>query len=1304
MTTKRSSTATPGQRSISTFFAAFPASTPNGSAHSKKQIGRPSTTKQTRTPATDPSPLPAKPASADKSAHKDTTVYVQGSALKESAVGRRVQVYWDGEQTWFSGKVGEFDGHDKHLVLYDDGDEEWVDLTTDKIRLAPQTKTASGKQLKGRKRKQVLMSESDDSGGGESDPDSGSDWSQAGKQAASSDADNDDDDVSMADHSDDSPAPAGKGQSSSRKRAKPTPGQASKAAQSPSLPAKLPSRTPGTGGRPPTGKTSSLPAKPPNPSSAARDPAAKGQLTSKLERSSSTPLVEVVAGGTGRAIQNSDTERYAARAADKFTFLRPDRVMDARRRRPDHPDYDPSTLHIPDNWFKANKISEGQQQWWEFKARHFDSTMLFKMGKFYEMFEMDAHVGVEILGLIYMKGEQPHCGFPEKNYHHNAERLARAGLKVVVVEQTETPDQLRIRNEERKANKQNQIKVVNRELVAVLTQATLTDAEMLQAHPDAAYLLSITEQQIAKAEPGQEEHGAQQGLNDKSVRIGICAVDVATARILLGQWDDDEMRTGLRGHITALMPQEIILPKGKLSSTTSRVLRASLCNPRQHQLAPGDSFWDAATTLQEIDQAGYFKASQGQQGDMPPALHALVDARAACEAAVSALGGCINHLRTILLDKSILPVGQLELLPGCVGVLQDAPVASNTGPHFMALDGAALQNLEVLESSQGGRTGSLMGALDNCTTPAGKRLLSQWLCRPLLHIADIAARQNAVQDLISPECAEAVGAARKAFSGVGDLERSLARLNAAGLGGGMGRDAMKVVLYEDNAKRRVAAMIAGLRGLQTLNEAFKGFQAVLPALASGLLQQLLTPGKGLPELDGPLDALERATDWHEAAASGRAIPRPGVDKEYDDAEGRVKDKEADLAEYLDQIREQLGAGRDLCYVTVNKDVNLLEIPQALQKAVPQDFELMGQRKGFVRYMNPSLRSLVKQHADALETRELALTGILQGLLARFASQAGLWQKAVKAMSELDALMALAYAAQFGGDGAPMCRPTFLDPHALGASQPAHVFEAKALRHPAAGMGIASGGSFVPNDIQLGGEAPGFIVLTGPNMGGKSTLLRQVCLAALMAQVGAWVPADSLTLTPVDAIFVRMGAKDDVMSGQSTFFVELAETAAALNKATPASLVALDELGRGTATSDGAAIAAAVLEHLSAKTCCRGLFATHYHRLADAHEQDPKVAICHMGCSVEPGTDGGPEQVTFLYNLTNGACPKSYGVNVARLAGLPDEVINRAASFARQLEEQHDTCATLILSQDEQQRLCSLCQAAEQNRIGAELQA
>jgi DNA mismatch repair protein MSH6 len=178
------------------------------------------------------------------------------------------------------------------------------------------------------------------------------------------------------------------------------------------------------------------------------------------------------------------------------------------------------------------------------------------------------------------------------------------------------------------------------------------------------------------------------------------------------------------------------------------------------------------------------------------------------------------------------------------------------------------------------------------------------------------------------------------------------------------------------------------------------------------------------------------------------------------------------------------------------------------------------------------------------------------------------------------------------------------------------------------------------------------------------------LAAVAAQIGAWVPAESLELTPTDAVFVRMGARDRIMLGQSTFFVELSETAAALASATRYSLVALDELGRGTATTDGAAIAAAVLDHLAATVKCRGVFATHYHHISDSHAEDPAVAIKHMACAVTPAEDGGDgvDQVTFLYRLTEGACPKSYGVNVARLAGLPDVVVRRAAVVSQQAED------------------------------------
>lgn len=189
------------------------------------------------------------------------------------------------------------------------------------------------------------------------------------------------------------------------------------------------------------------------------------------------------------------------------------------------------------------------------------------------------------------------------------------------------------------------------------------------------------------------------------------------------------------------------------------------------------------------------------------------------------------------------------------------------------------------------------------------------------------------------------------------------------------------------------------------------------------------------------------------------------------------------------------------------------------------------------------------------------------------------------------------------------------------------------------------------------------------MGGKSTLLRQVCLAVILAQLGADVPAEEFEFSPVDRIFVRMGAKDHIMAGQSTFLVELLETASMLSSATRDSLVVLDELGRGTATSDGQAIAHAVLEHLAHETGCRGLFSTHYHHLATDFESDPSVGLYHMACKV--GTQiGGLEEVTFLYKLAQGTCPKSYGVNVARLAGMPDTILERAAKKSAEFESQY----------------------------------
>eukprot|EP00877_Chromochloris_zofingiensis_P003836 jgi/Chrzof1/13453/Cz07g33220.t1 len=609
-------------------------------------------------------------------------------------------------------------------------------------------------------------------------------------------------------------------------------------------------------------------------------------------------------------------------------------------------------------------------------------------------------------------------------------------------------------------------------------------------------------------------------------------------------------------------------------------------------------------------------------------------------------------------DTALLPHARYE-------ALEEGAAAGSDTPVSMFLNGAALENLDILENSAGGNAGTLLCLLDHCSTPFGRRRLRRWLVRPLFRVADIERRQDAIEDLLGPGV-DASGAARRQLAGMSDLERSLTRLSAAVAdgGGGIGREAAHVVLYEDNAKRRVKALVGAVRDLQALARALKCFQKC-DGLKSELLLALIDPTRWA-DMDSSLQELSDAADWGEAETSGRVVPSKGADEGFDAACEAVQAAEQALQEYLQHIRKQFRC-RDISYITLNKESHVLEVPDGVADAMGESFDMVGHRKGFRRYMTEELKELVKDLAAAQDMREKALGGILQILEQRFVAKKDLWSSAVEAVAVLDALMAVA-GATLHADG-NMCRPKMVEPSdgddADVSSGP--FFQAVQLRHPAGICG--KDGSFVPNDVSIGGAGgPRFLVLTGPNMGGKSTMLRQACLAVVLAQIGAWVPAESLTMFPMDALFVRMGARDHILSGQSTFFVELSETAAMLQRATARSLVALDELGRGTATLDGAAIAAAVLDHLAHQTGCCGLFATHYHQLAEAHDSDPTVSIMHMACAVaeetsEGTTQPGVQEVTFLYKLTPGSCPRSYGTNVAKLAGLPAAVVHRAGQIS-----------------------------------------
>ncbi len=234
----------------------------------------------------------------------------------------------------------------------------------------------------------------------------------------------------------------------------------------------------------------------------------------------------------------------------------------------------------------------------------------------------------------------------------------------------------------------------------------------------------------------------------------------------------------------------------------------------------------------------------------------------------------------------------------------------------------------------------------------------------------------------------------------------------------------------------------------------------------------------------------------------------------------------------------------------------------------------------------------------------------------------------------------------------------------------------------------SGADFIPNDINLGGDQPATVLLTGPNMGGKSTTLRQAGLAVVLAQVGSYVFADGCTMTPVDRIFTRIGANDDIVGGESTFMVELSETSTILKSATKNSLIIMDELGRGTSTFDGYSIAYATLKYIAEKISCRVMFSTHYHKLTQDFKDDPRVLLTHMDCFV----DEERKEVTFLYKMIPGVCPKSYGLNVAKMAGLKDTIVDRAEHVSSVFEE------TFLKKQEQVNKRTTVARLFQENSV------
>ncbi|KAK9731371.1 MutS family domain IV [Popillia japonica] len=465
----------------------------------------------------------------------------------------------------------------------------------------------------------------------------------------------------------------------------------------------------------------------------------------------------------------------------------------------------------------------------------------------------------------------------------------------------------------------------------------------------------------------------------------------------------------------------------------------------------------------------------------------------------------------------------------------------------------------------------------------------------------------------------------------------------------------RAVLYESKTyfKRKIMVLLNTVKGFETATEVTELFKE-----CESFLLRKITHNKpeGLfCDLTEPLQYFQ-TIDQKEAETHGKIIPQVGIDADYDKVEEVIQEINCELSTYLTQQSEYFKC--QVKYFGSDKKRFQLEVPANKCHKVNSEYIMEGTKKGsnpVNRYTTEKTKDLLARMIKAENTKADIIEDFSRRIFEKFNCWYEEWDQVVRCLAILDVLCSLAkYARTYSHD---VCLPTILP----FTDEP--FIKIEGGRHPC----IPNIDDYVPNDTKLGIDGkPAVLILTGPNMGGKSTLMRQVALIIAMAQIGSYVPASSCEMTLIDRIFTRLGAQDDIVSGQSTFFVEVSEASTILQHATKQSFVLLDELGRGTSTHDGNAIATAYMKKLLAINC-RVIYSTHYHTLVEHYSGRTDIQLGHMAYFIQDGEKSEEQAVIFLYKLESGACSNSYGFNVATLAGLPNNIIQAALKIAAKLE-------------------------------------
>jgi DNA mismatch repair protein MutS len=861
------------------------------------------------------------------------------------------------------------------------------------------------------------------------------------------------------------------------------------------------------------------------------------------------------------------------------------------------------------------------QQYHSVKKQHPSALLLFRLGDFYELFYDDAVVASRLLQITLTarnkeKGHAvPMCGVPYHAAENYIARLIRAGHKVAICEQMEVPGPGK--------------KIVRREVIRVLTPGTASGAGLVGAKENnylAAVARSAAAGVAAGAAAGTRGGGAGGGRGTEPM-VGLAFVDLSTGEFRATEFSGDKAEARLRDELGMLRPREVLLARAVT------LFPATL--PTEM-----DGLGAVETRLDEwVFEANYATRMLEQHFRVATLEGFGLNGHAQATAAAGALVHYLRETSAIAARTAEDSVTNPSLRPAGAGLEHLDRIAYYEQQDSMILDAVTARNLELVEPSLGDdASATLLKAIDETATGMGARLLRGWILRPEIRLEEIEDRLNAVGELKSRTVEREE--IHRTLEGILDLERLTSRIT---LGVATPRDLL--------ALRQSLEKIPPLRGLlEPLVTA-----AAAPGRRLGLLREQLD------EMTDVREMIARGiADDPPAVASDPGVIRRGFNAELDELHDITRQGRQIIASMEERERKRSGIAS--LKIRYNQVFGFyIEISKPNLHLAPADYERKQTLVNAERFTSTELREHERKVLSA-EERVLEIERRLYGEIREaIAREAGRLRRVAAGIAQLDVLVNFARIAASRNYARPVFTETL-----LANKGKRGVLLIAGGRHPVIEKLLQERGErFVPNDLYLDDEAQFLLLITGPNMGGKSTYLRQAALIAILAQMGSFVPAASAKLPLLDRVFTRIGASDNLARGRSTFLVEMSEVAAILNTATAASLVLLDEVGRGTATFDGLSIAWAVVEALHSGARPRTLFATHYHELTELEQLLPGVRNVHVSVQ-EAGNE-----IIFLRRVEPGSANKSYGIEVARLAGLPNDVIARAREILRRHEQSEE---------------------------------